>query len=136
MLARRFILVFLAAIAGYAQAPVEATARVEPTKLRPFLTALQPVIENGFGDREITQITEQAAKLTTNATVPLTFPIIYKGIKSDLRVILKKEPGDVVGLRFLAVPLLIEEITVAIQTIDQHQKETAKVPPTNDAPEK
>ena len=127
------ILALLIAICSLAQeVPVDTSIKVEATRLRPVLTALQPIIENGLGERQIAQIEQTYAALAVNDTAPIAFPIIHKGIKSDLRVIVRKPEADIIELRFLATPLLAKEIASAIETINQHEKETRKLPTTND----
>jgi len=127
------VFALLIAVCSLAQdVPVDTSIKVESARLRPVLTALQPIIENGLGERQINQIEQAYATLAVNDTVPLTFPIIHKGIKSDLRIIVRKPEADIIELRFLATPPLSEEIASAIETINQHEKETRKLPTTNE----
>ncbi|HLK18718.1 MAG TPA: hypothetical protein VKT81_07170 [Bryobacteraceae bacterium] len=95
---------------GCGQSLHETSTEIDRVKLRPFLNAVGPLIESGFGLAEIGQIEQEFANLAKDGTHALTFPIIYKGNKTKLRVTIRKEDSDIVEIRFFAVPQLVEQI--------------------------
>jgi len=82
--------------------------------LRPFLKAVQSLIEAGFSEAQIGQIEQEFSKLAVNGIKTMAFPIVYQGAKAELRVAIRKEDVDIVEIRFFAPPKLAEQI---IQTM-------------------
>jgi len=61
-----------------------------------------------------------------NDTTTLNFRVVYQGIKSELRVVVKKEDTGAAILRFVAVPPLLEALATAISAIE-HNRDAAPI---------
>jgi len=68
------ISILAASLFGCGQYLVEVSAEVDLAKLRPFLKAVHPLIETGFGDAQIDQIEQQFGKLARDGTKTIAFP--------------------------------------------------------------
>jgi len=106
-----------ASLFGCGQSLVDASTEIDLAKLRPFLKAVQPLIENGFGDAQISQIEQEFRKLALDGTKTITFPIVYRGAKADLRVTVRKEDSDTVEIHLFAPPQLAEQIKQAFKSL-------------------
>lgn len=106
-----------ASLFGCGQSLVEASTEIDLVKLRPFLKAVRPLIESGFADAQIGEIEQEFGKLARDGSKAVTFPIVYKGTKTELRVMVRKEDVDTVELHFFALPQLTAQIKEAMKAM-------------------
>lgn len=103
--------VLIASLTACSAATAEASTELDLKKLRPFLKAVQSLIESGFGDAQIDQIEQDFGKLAMDGSKTMMLPIRYQGEKVELRVVIRKEDVDTVEIRFFGPPKLAEQIT-------------------------
>jgi len=105
----------LAILLGCSGSLKEASAEFDSAKLPTLLKAIQPLIQKGFGEAQIGQIEDGFRALAVNATKETNFPIVYDGIETELRVVVRKEDVDVVEIRFFSTAALAEQIQRTIR---------------------
>jgi hypothetical protein len=62
------------------------------------------------------QVENDFRALVMDGTKEFTFPIVYDGAESELRVRVRKEDVDTVEIRFFATPKLAQQISDAMRT--------------------
>ena len=103
-------------LAGCGGSFKEASVELDLTKLRTLLNAIEPLISKGFGEAQISQIENDFKALARNESKRITFPVVYNGAETELRVLVRKEDVDAVEIRFSSDPRLAEQIQQAIRT--------------------
>lgn len=93
----------------------EASAEFDSAKLGVLLKAIQPLIQKGFGEAQIGEIENSFRALAVNGTKQVSFPIVYDGVETELRVEVRKEDVDVVEIHFFSNPALAEQIQRTIR---------------------
>jgi hypothetical protein len=100
----------------------EASAEFDSAKLPVLLKAIQPLIQKGFDEAQISQIEDGFLALAVNETKETNFPIVYDGVETELRVAVRKEDVDVVEIRFFSTPALADQIqrTIELTPLDSN----------------
>lgn len=88
----------------------ESSMNFDAEYVIPFLERLKPLIEDGFSDREISQVRSLLQNMEVDEEKELEFPIKYKGEQSVLRIEIFMDDIDAPDVYFYTHPKLAEEI--------------------------
>jgi hypothetical protein len=106
----------MAILLGCSGSLQEASAEFDSAKLPVLLKAIQPLIQKGFGEVQISQVENGFRALAVDETKEMNFPIVYNGDDTELRVAVRKEDVDVVEIRFFSTSALAEQVQRTIET--------------------
>ncbi|MEO5922478.1 MAG: hypothetical protein ABIR70_01485 [Bryobacteraceae bacterium] len=84
--------------------------------MRVLFEAIRPGITSGFGEQQIVEIERGFSSLKVDGTKELTFPVVYAGAESELRIRIRKEDVDAVEMHFFGTPALVAKIQDMIRT--------------------
>jgi hypothetical protein len=100
---------------GCASPGAEASTNLDLADLTPLLKSVQRLIQNGFGDKEVAQISATAQSMPVNQTKELKFEVVFHGASTVLRLQVKKDDVDAVSVWFITSPELAAEIQTAMK---------------------
>lgn len=93
----------------------ETSVEMDSVKIRVLLGALGQKVTSGLAEAQIAEVENDFSALQRDGTKERTYPVVFKGESSELRIQIRKEDVDAVELHFQGEPALVEEIQNTIR---------------------
>jgi hypothetical protein len=89
---------------------VESSMNFDLDTVEPFLRRVSPLIDAGFGEKEIKLVVELATKMEHEDEQEIRFQITFQGSASELRIRIFMDDTDAPDIYFFSTAELAEKI--------------------------